>query len=73
MTKTTQSEQTGIKLIEIVVKGGMISLKEIPGQEEKELKDKYFDQFTTYAPFSWLGSRRLTKDELYDQTHQKGV
>lgn len=48
----------------IVVKGGMTALHEIPEQDDKELKDRYFDEFTTYAPFDWLGSRRLTKVEL---------
>jgi len=51
-------------MIEIVTAGGMISLRELPKQENKELKDKYFDQFATYAPFKWFGSRRLTKEEL---------
>lgn len=51
--------------IELVTKGGMVCLKEIPGQEDKGLRDKYFDQFTTYAPFEFLGSRRLTEEEVF--------
>lgn len=53
-----------IKPLRLVTDGGMIALDEIPGQEKIPMKDKYFDQRTTYAPFNWLGSRRLTKEEL---------
>ena len=63
-TKITQSGQIGIKRIELVTDGGMTHLKEIPGQRGISLKDLYFDQFTTYAPFKWLGSRRLTEEEV---------
>lgn len=38
-------------------------LKEIPGQAEKELKDKYFDVFEEDI---WKGSRRLSKEELLE-------
>lgn len=51
-------------LREIVCEGGMTCLKEFPEQGDKPLKDKYFDEFTTYAPMKWLGSRRLTLKEL---------
>lgn len=57
---------SGSKGYDLVVKGGMLSLKEIPEQDHLPLKDKYFDQFTTYAPFIWKGSRRLSKEELDD-------
>lgn len=50
--------------IELVGNGGMFILKELPKQEKLPLKDKYFDEFVTYAPFEWKGSRRLTKEEL---------
>lgn len=60
-------------IIEHVTDGGMISLKEIPNQEKVHLADKYFDQFTTYAPFSWLGSRRLTAEELLTVNKRKCI
>lgn len=59
-----ENTSTTKALLNIVAEGGMISLKELPGQEQTPLKDKFFDQFTTYAPFDWKGSRRLTKAEL---------
>lgn len=49
---------------EVVCLGGMTSLREIPDQDRVPLKDKLFDEITTYAPFKWLGSRRLTPEEL---------
>lgn len=51
-------------LIELVTNGGMTSLKELPDQEDICLAGKYFDQFDTYAPFNWKGSRRLTTEEM---------
>lgn len=58
-------------LIEIVTNGGMLHLKELPEQEGIQLRWKYFDQFDTYAPFKWHGSRRLTREERekYEKEH----
>jgi hypothetical protein len=52
------------EMIKIVCEGGMTALTEIPKQENVRLDNKYFDEHTTYAPFKWLGSRRLTVEEL---------
>lgn len=53
-----------VRGVEYVTDGGMVCLKELPDQEDVHLRWKCFDQFTTYAPFKWLGSRRLTKAEF---------
>lgn len=52
---------------EFISKDGMSRFKEIAYYKDKKLppiQDRFFDVFATYAPFPWLGSRRLTKEEL---------
>lgn len=55
-----------LSTIEIVSSGGMSVLKEIPRQNHLEMKNRYFDEYATYSPFPWLGSRRLKEEELED-------
>ena len=53
--------------IEIISKDGLYRLKAVPEYSDKPwvpVKDKYFDQFATYAPGNWIGSRRLRDDEI---------
>jgi len=40
-----------------------IRLVEVPDKEEKHIKDRYFDQYSITSG-RWLGSRRLTSEEL---------
>lgn len=54
------------KLLEFMCEGGMSCLSELPCQEDTPVRNKYFDEMATYAPFPFIRSRRLTKKELAD-------